>query len=335
MKREIVCGDALEVLRGLPDESVHCCVTSPPYWSLRDYGVEGQLGLEETMEEYVEKIVEVFREVRRVLRNDSTLWLNLGDSYASSGVQGPNSGLAKLADRHAPRVNPRNPNRDDIGDVPRAERHIPIGLKPKDLVGIPWRVAFALQADGWWLRSDIIWSKPNPMPESVRDRPTKAHEYIFLLSKSARYYYDADAIKEPTLDSSLERCESGFVTSTRDGAVEEASIGSNKRTRYGLREKFVAKTTRNKRTVWTVSTQPFKEAHFAVFPPGLIRPCVLAGCPPMGTVLDPFFGAGTTGLVAKQEGRGYIGIELNPVYAEMARERIRRECPMERLVVAS
>ena len=396
MKREIVCGDALEVLRGLPDESVHCCVTSPPYWSLRDYGVEGQLGLEETMEEYVEKIVEVFREVRRVLRNDSTLWLNLGDSYASSGVQGPNSGLAKLADRHAPRVNPRNPNRDDIGDVPRAERHIPIGLKPKDLVGIPWRVAFALQADGWWLRSDIIWAKPNPMPESVTDRCTKSHEYIFMLSKSARYYYDHEAIKQASVSAGENR-GGGLKYSDRE---HNNGIGGH----HNLDKYGITPDLRNKRDVWTVSTKPFKGAHFAVFPPELIRPCILAGCAkkvcavcgaPLerqvektvgtskscpktqaahesrggtgvpcgtvgksgsgrtdgttktvgfkptcdcnsgtngGTVLDPFFGAGTTGLVAKQEGRGYIGIELNPEYAEMARERIKRECPMERLI---
>ena len=328
MKREIVCGDALEVLRGLPDESVHCCVTSPPYWSLRDYGVEGQLGLEETMEEYVEKIVEVFREVRRVLRNDSTLWLNLGDSYASSGVQGPNSGLAKLADRHAPRVNPRNPNRDDIGDVPRAERHIPIGLKPKDLVGIPWRVAFALQADGWWLRQDIIWHKPNPMPESVRDRCTKAHEYIFLLSKSKKYYYDQESIKEPL--GTQPNAQSRGPKDTPDRGPRDGGNGGLRDTAMAMRNGDVTK--RNKRTVWTVATRPFKEAHFAVFPPDLIRPCVLAGCPPMGTVLDPFFGAGTTGLVAKQEGRGYIGIELNPEYVEMAEARIQSECPMDRLI---
>ena len=348
MKREIVCGDALEVLRGLPDESVHCCVTSPPYWGLRDYGVEGQLGLEETPEGYVEKIVGVFREVRRVLRDDGTLWLNLGDSYTTGGS-----------------------NRNGIGsddpkwggnDTKKVQKHTKIiggnistGLKPKNLVGIPWRVAFALQDDGWWLRSDIIWSKPNPMPESVRDRPTKAHEYIFLLSKSQKYYYDHEAIKEPVVCVGADDGTRVFGGKNKAGANSKHPQTTGRT--YGkhstedphspgrrmvenvqrAREEGAGHdqefgTKRNKRTVWAVSTKPFKEAHFAVFPPDLIRPCVLAGCPPGGVVLDPFFGAGTTGLVAKQEGRGYIGIELNPEYAEMARERIKRECPMERLI---
>jgi len=310
MKREIICGDALEVLKRLPDQSIHCCVTSPPYWSLRDYGVEGQVGLEESPERYVESIVDVFREVKRVLRDEGTVWLNLGDSYAGSGRMGSfvdskaKKGMKIIKDYH---------------------RNKPIeGLKPKDLCGIPWRVAFALQADGWWLRSDIIWSKPNPMPESVRDRPTKAHEYIFLLSKSKKYYYDYEAIAERSVSAGETR-GGGVKYSNRE--VDNGIGGHHNLDKYGVTLQF-----RNKRDVWTVATKPFKEAHFAVFPPDLIRPCVLAGCPPGGIVLDPFFGAGTTGLVAKQERRGYIGIELNPEYVEMARARIRRECPMERLI---
>jgi len=350
MKREIVCGDALEVLRGLPDESVHCCVTSPPYWGLRDYGVEGQLGLEETPEVYVERLVGIFRDVRRVLRDDGTVWLNLGDSYASGKgtCYNPGGGDSSLG-KHRKESGAHPLDRGNKSTLAAS------GLKPKDLVGIPWRVAFALQADGWWLRSDIIWSKPNPMPESVQDRPTKAHEYIFLLSKSAKYYYDNEAIKEPVVCVGADdgtrvfggKNKAGANSkhpqttgrtygkhSTQDAQSSGRRIVENvKRARAeGAEHDSPFGTKRNKRTVWTVSTKPFKEAHFAVFPPDLIRPCVLAGCPEGGTVLDPFFGAGTTGMVAKQEARGYIGIELNPEYAEMARERIKRECPMERLI---
>ena len=276
----VICGDALEILKTLQDESVNCCVTSPPYWGLRDYGVDGQLGLENTPEGYVERLVGIFMEVRRVLREDGTVWLNLGDSY-----------------------------------------------KEKNLVGIPWRVAFALQADGWLLRSDIVWSKTCGMPESVRDRPTKSHEHIFLLSKSKSYYYDYEAIQEPVADSSLQRYERG-----RSDDHKWADGGPGNQTCAKTLEHMVGNDKRNKRDVWTISPKPFKEAHFAVFPPDLIRPCVLAGCPEGGTVLDPFFGAGTTGLVAKQEGRGYIGIELNPEYVEMARARINAQCPMDRLI---
>jgi DNA modification methylase len=272
-------GDCLEVLRTIPDQTFHCCVTSPPYWGLRDYGHEGQIGLEETLGAYVERMVEVFSEVRRTLRDDGTLWLNLGDSYAGSwGNQGR-----------------------------KKERGL--GLKPKDLVGIPWRVAFALQADGWWLRSDIIWHKPNPMPESITDRPTRAHEYIFLLAKSERYYYDADAIKEDMLHPSA-MVKSGFGGKKRNGGktysgnAYNASLGG-----------------RNKRDVWTVTTKPYRGAHFAVFPPDLIKPCVLAGCPEGGIVLDPFFGSGTTGQVAEQCGRAWFGVELNPEYETLIRER--------------
>ena len=327
MEREIICGDALEVLRGLPDQSIHCCVTSPPYWGLRDYGVEGQLGLEKAPEEYVERLVGIFKEVRRVLRDDGTLWLNLGDSYASS----PASGGSKSSGLNAKRADDGSLADDNKsqGITPTAKYTRPPGLKPKDLIGIPWRVAFALQADGWWLRSDIIWAKPNPMPESVRDRPTKAHEYIFLLSKNAQYFYDADAIREPMTSDG----KGGLWGADRSSGAtaDEYHIGAHGKEPW-TGERNVNSNGRNKRTVWTVTTKPFKEAHFAVFPPDLIRPCVLAGCPPGGTVLDPFFGAGTAGLVAKQEGRGYIGIDLNAEYVEMARRRIWRECPMEKLI---
>jgi len=286
--------------------------------------VEGQLGLEETPEEYVEKIVGVFREVRRVLRDDGTVWLNLGDSYyggkgsSNYNFQNDRTSDSLHGDQH--NIKAKMGGMRPL-DAPQA------GLKPKDLVGIPWRVAFALQADGWWLRSDIIWAKTCGMPESVRDRPTKAHEYIFLLSKSKSYYYDYEAIKEPAAESSLPRYERG-----RSDDHKWADGGPGNQTCAKTMEHMVGNDERNKRDVWAVSPKPFKEAHFAVFPPDLIRPCVLAGCPEGGTVLDPFFGAGTTGLVAKQEGRGYIGIELNPEYAEMAKARIQRECPMERLI---
>jgi len=314
---QILCGDALATLKTLSSESVNCCVTSPPYWGLRDYGVGGQIGLEKTPEEYVERLVEIFAEVRRVLRDDGTLWLNLGDSYASD----PASGGEKSAKLRWPQ-----------NATPSREWHRPASLKPKDLVGIPWRVAFALQADGWWLRSDIIWAKPNPMPESVRDRPTKAHEYIFLLSKSARYYYDCDAIKEPmTTDGKggLWGANRGPNATWKHDETHRAAHFNNPLWRG---ERTVDERGKNRRSVWTVTTRPYPDAHFAVYPPDLIRPCIRAGCPVGGVVLDPFFGAGTTGLVAKQEGRHYLGIELNPEYIEMAEARIARECPMERLV---
>lgn len=299
----ILCGDVREMLATLPDESVNCVVTSPPYWGLRDYGTPGQLGLEPTPEEYVASMVAVFREVRRVLRADGTLWLNLGDSYAGSrtGEQGVNG---QMADREVSK------HRGRIADTKIAP-----DLKPKDLVGIPWRVAFALQADGWWLRSDVIWSKPNPMPESVTDRPTKAHEYVFLLSKSARYWYDAEAIKEPAIH------EGRIVKATGEDAQNNQK-GEHGRTASGFTNHDTLVTNRNKRTVWTVATQPYSEAHFATFPEELIKPCVLAGCPEGGTVLDPFFGSGTTGVVAYKNRRKYIGVELNPEYVKLAEKRL-------------
>jgi len=318
-------GDALKILEILPNESVHCCVTSPPYWGLRDYGVEGQLGLEKTPEEYVDKLVNVLREVRRVLRDDGTLWLNLGDCYAKHGISG-------MGD---PTIGERN-----LGGMKAIKKAIPPGLKPKDLVGIPWRVAFALQSDGWYLRSDIIWSKSNPMPESVKDRPTKAHEYIFLLSKSKKYYYNSDAIKEPAKEwkgqaATFER-DHGKATLLEIPGQKYSSHRSDRKQRESVkRGDFNGKTnslagreafraivpTRNKRSVWTVATKPFKGAHFAVFPPNLIKPCILAGCPVGGKVLDPFGGSGTVAMVASELGRDSIYIDLNSEYTEMAKDR--------------
>jgi len=303
---EIKQGDAIEVLKAMPEQSVHCCVTSPPYWGLRDYGVDGQLGLESTPDEYVEKMVEVFREVRRVLRDDGTLWLNLGDSYAGSG-KGAWDNKEVQKEVYVPDK-----------DSPQCKlKKVPQGLKPKDLVGIPWMVAFALRADGWYLRQDIIWHKPNAMPESVKDRCTKSHEYIFLLAKSAQYYYDNEAIKETAKNANktISLGEKSFSKRQAKGVGVEPS-GNGKSDNYTVKE------YRNKRSVWTVTTKPFKEAHFATFPPALITPCILAGCPVGGTVLDPFAGSGTTLLVATQHHRKSIGIELNPEYIEIAKRRL-------------
>jgi len=341
---ELVIGDALECLRELPADSVDCCVTSPPYWGLRDYKIppsvwggdpdcrhrwggegksgqrlrngegsntakqavaitlhpstgafcdcgawRGALGLEPDYRLYVGHLVAVLREVWRVLRPDGTLWLNLGDCYANNGCGG--------------------------GSV--FDSRVPAGLKAKDLVGIPWRVAFALQDDGWWLRRDIIWAKPNPMPESVRDRPTTAHEYLFLLTRSARYYYDSAAIKEPSGPKNFRGNHQPYCrpSAERSGSGGK-TVGNNK-------SAFRAATQqRNKRSVWTVTPAPFAGAHFATFPPALIEPSILAGCRPGGMVLDPFAGAGTTALVARRLGRDFIGVELNPAYAEMARQRL-------------
>lgn len=302
MTIEILQGDCRDVLGSLPDGSINCCVTSPPYFGLRDYGVEGQLGLEPTPDEFVAAMVEVFREVRRVLRDDGTLWLNLGDSYARNPAKGTTG-------------TPNGRNLEKMGYSGGAG--VPSGLKEKDLIGIPWRVAFALQADGWYLRQDIIWHKPNPMPESVTDRCTKAHEYIFLLSKSERYYFDAEAIKEPA--TGRPSGNKGKSWGTNETRVRADGAGKVETTR-GI--PYAGAETRNRRSVWTVSTKPFKGAHFDTFPPDLIEPCVLAGCPVDGTVLDPFFGAGTTGLVAQKHGRNCVGIELNPDYIAIANERL-------------
>jgi DNA modification methylase len=303
----ILNGDALEMLKQVPDKSIHCCVTSPPYWGLRDYGVENQLGQEETPQEYVKKLVAIFREVWRVLRDDGTLWVNLGDTYAANRPSGA--------------VVPTN-TRNKNGHY--GKMTVPEGLKPKDLIGIPWRVAFALQDDGWYLRSDIIWNKPNAMPESVKDRPTKAHEYIFLLSKSPTYYYDADAIKEPT-----KRPGDIQTFGARKGREYKPTKNDpnyrNGKEQWG--RTICTGDKKNKRTVWNVSTKPYKGAHFAVYPPELITPCILAGCPEGGIVLDPFFGSGTTGQAAIQNNRKYLGVELNPEYVELAKRRIEQAQP--------
>ncbi len=303
----ILKGDCLESMRTMPDQSVQCCVTSPPYWGLRDYGHEGQIGLEQTPEAYVASMVDVFREVRRVLRDDGTLWLNLGDSYANSGLidNGGHKGLSLASEKSdGVKRNPEN-KANQNGSIASVQRCIPTGLKPKDLVGIPWRVAFALQADGWYLRQDIIWAKPNPMPESVKDRCTKAHEYIFLLSKSERYFFDSDAIKEPA---------------TYAGQQRGGSTNRYEQNKAGMDNKVY--DTRNKRSVWTVRPAPYKGAHFATFPIDLIEPCILAGCPVGGTVLDPFGGSGTTAIAALKHNRKAILCELNPEYIKIAHERI-------------
>jgi DNA modification methylase len=309
----IINGDCREVLRTLEPESVHCVVTSPPYFGLRDYGVAGQIGLEPTIDEYVSEMVGVFREVRRVLRSDGTLWLNLGDSYAGGGTIGRNDTTPEALERRAAIYGTGTGSGSLVGkggNRPKVE-----SLKPKDLCGIPWRVAFALQADGWFLRQDIIWHKPNPMPESVTDRCTKSHEYMFLLTKSARYFYDHEAVKEKGVEPDRKRND-------RIGGARGHTVRHSEGAIMGASE------TRNKRSVWTVATAPFKQAHFATFPPALIEPCIKAGCPKGGTVLDPFGGAGTTGLVADRLQRNAILIELNPEYAAMAGNRIGADAPL-------
>jgi DNA modification methylase len=343
----VIEGDAAEQLAKLDPGSVQTCITSPPYWGLRDYGtaawdggdpecdhaptaaprpafgltggkatvdagtiqrgdcrcgatrIDSQLGLEPTPEQYVANLVAVFREVRRVLRDDGTLWLNLGDSYAAN---------------RSYQVSDSKHTAHDFADSNAMK--VPPGLKPKDLVGIPWMVAFALRADGWWLRSDIVWAKPNPMPESVTDRPTRSHEYIFLLTKSARYFYDANAVRENFTD---DRMGDPGPSKAGDGGIANNGAGWNRGAELGCR---------NKRSVWTVATQAFPGAHFATFPPKLIEPCILAGSAEGDTVLDPFAGAGTTGLVALRHDRSFVGIELNPEYAQMARDRIREDAPL-------
>jgi len=360
---QILCGDALDKLRELPDESVQCCVTSPPYWGLRDYGQPGQIGLEKTPEEYVVKMVEILREVRRVLRKDGTLWLNLGDSYATGNT-------IDASNNHPSRKQKGTNQRDGF----IVSRPLPHGLKPKDLVGIPWRVAFALQADGWWLRQDIIWNKANCMPESVTDRCTKSHEYIFMLTKSARYFYDAEAIKEPAVEHDWEsrlgrsnlnnkllpdemlngiRIREDQVKYTKNGKQRRDSEGgaffknaedySGKNGQHQIHKNSKQRGSRrhdgfndrwdhmekaeqfsgmrNKRDVWTVAPANFPEAHFATYPPDLIKPCILAGSRVGDTVLDPFGGSGTTGMVSIELGRKAILIELNPKYVELIKQR--------------
>lgn len=336
----ILVGDCVQSMRSIPDESVQTCVTSPPYFGLRDYGHDGQIGLESTPDEFVAALVSVFREVRRVLRSDGTLWLNLGDSYAGGGCG------ARDADKW-----PKQSRNDHA--VTHGKRFT--GLAGKQLLGIPWRVAFALQADGWYLRQDIIWSKPNPMPESVRDRCTKSHEYLFLLSKGPRYHFDSDAIKEPVAASSVARLSQDVENqrgsdrangggdartfkaggrskrdsfkrdnSKRAQAIPGQSCGTHRPDRA---ESDYSLGARNKRSVWTVATMPFREAHFATFPEALIEPCILAGAPVGATVLDPFIGAGTTAVVCERLGRRWVGCELSPEYAVIAERRIRATQP--------
>lgn len=306
MSVRIIVGDSRDILTRLGDQSVNCCVTSPPYFGLRDYGADGQMGLEPTPDEYVAGMVELFREVRRVLRDDGTLWLNLGDSYASFRDAKCSPQTVGGGQRSMPTGGAANRSSATFRNTP---------IKHKDLIGIPWRVAFALQADGWYLRQDIIWSKPNPMPESVRDRCTKAHEYIFLLSKSPRYYYDYMSIKEKAVGTNP-----GNTKPTKAG--RESLKGAKMHRTAANLHNIKAVEKRNRRSVWTVTTKPFRGAHFATFPPDLIEPCILAGCPENGTVLDPFGGAGTTGLVACELNRKAILCELNPEYVKMSRDRI-------------
>ena len=311
MTVEILNGDCIEMMKTLPDLSVNCCVTSPPYFGLRDYGHEGQIGLEETPEAFVQKMVEVFREVKRVLRDDGTLWLNLGDSYAGSGKGRNGDG--------SPNVDPLSKQATSAGTIiGKLIKSQTSDCKPKDLIGIPWRVAFALQADGWYLRQDIIWHKPNPMPESVTDRCTKAHEYVFLLTKSQRYYYDAGAVCEPATNRSC-----GNIQPTKG-----ARTGDVKHQTKGNLHMIGAAEHRNRRSVWSITTQPYSGAHFAVMPEALVEPCLLAGSRPGDVVLDPFTGSGTVGAVAVNHGRSFVGCELNPDYIALARQRIGNVAPL-------
>lgn len=321
-----ILGDALTELQKLPDGIVNTCITSPPYWGLRDYGVEGQLGLEATPEVYVARMVALFREVRRVLRKDGTLWLNIGDSYASRGGAG-------WQGKNGARINRTHTQTTLLQNTARSA-----SVKAKDMIGIPWMLAFALRDDGWYLRQEIIWAKPNPMPESAKDRCTKAHESLFLLSKSSTYYWDREAMLERASENThariaRDRPENGSsrahggtklgtmkaVFSRKHAGEDNALVKAKRSFAEGTAEVL---PYRNKRSVWMVGTQPFKGAHFATFPPKLIEPCVRTACPPGGMVLDPFLGAGTTAYVAKSLNRRFIGIELNAEYLKMAKNRV-------------
>jgi DNA modification methylase len=331
-------GDCRDTMRRWASEGVEAqtCVTSPPYFGLRDYGHEGQIGLEQTPAEYIAAMAEVFRCVRDVLAEDGTLWLNIGDSYAANG--GAHGGR----NDNQRGVGAKRTHKSGGGD--QQARRAPRGLKPKDLIGIPWMLAFALRADGWYLRQDIIWHKPNPMPESVRDRCTKAHEYIFLLSKSERYYYDAEAIAQPLAETSKARLAQPNLANQRGSDRVPGKTNGNMKAvgprfggnKYGDDNRKESRTKSgnewtggsgkaNRRSVWTIATRPYKGAHFATFPPALIEPCILAGSKPGDIVLDPFMGSGTTAAVAVRHGRRFAGCELNPAYAELQNERINAE----------
>lgn len=360
-------GHSLEVLKSIDSESVDMCVTSPPYWGLRDYGEEDQLGLEPTPDEYVLNMMQIFDEVYRVLKSSGTLWINLGDTYSSfKDCKSTSQTIAKGTNSEKAHVIIKGKS------VSRNTKKLKsVGLKNKDLIGIPWMMAFALRSNGWYLRQDIIWHKPNPMPESVTDRCTKSHEYIFLLSKSAKYYYDHESIKEPVKDETISRMGRGVGDNhkningapgqtphtmnqprinkkmsrnprkgidnrggnqaSKDGIPAMAIHGSGITGHSGYYDKdgnLIGNGMANKKSVWTVTTKPFKDSHFATFPPDLIVPCIKAGCPEGGIVLDPFHGAGTTGMVARKLNRNFIGIELNPEYIEISERRMQKELGM-------
>ena len=306
----IINRDCLLALRDLSDKSVNCCVTSPPYYALRDYGMDAQIGREDSPEEYIRRLVLVFREVRRVLTDDGTLWLNIADTYCGTGNKG---GC----------LDPKNPKGRNGQSVSLARRASE--CKQKDMIGIPWLLAFALRADGWYLRSDIIWCKANPMPESCKDRPSRCYEHVFLLTKSKKYYYDALAIAEPIAEGTAARYKGGRSASSKyaeeipgQGKVQKLNAA---RAAGTITDADIS-PVRNARDVWHINTVPYKGGHFAAYPPKLAERCILAGCPRGGIVLDPFFGSGTTGLAAVKNDRRYIGIELNAEYCELAKERI-------------
>lgn len=329
---KIIQRNVLETPWPIEDNSIDCCVTSPPYWGLRDYGTDGQLGLEKSPDEYVSNLVQVFTEVHRSLKPTGTLWLNLGDSYAHNGAAYGSQKSTLIGRKQG----------EEMGKAKRFVKE-GLGLKPKDLVGIPWMAAFALRAAGWYLRQDIIWSKPNPMPESVADRCTKSHEYIFMLSKNEKYYYDAAAIKTPAKNSEDDIRRIASATINAKSAPDDIKNGIRKsekqrghsRRHNGFNDRWDNMTAEeqqsmgaNKRSVWNVSTKPFAGAHFATFPEDLILPCILAGCPKGGIVLDPFMGAGTTALVAKSNDRDFIGLEINPEYIQIAEDRLKQKFGM-------
>lgn len=321
---EIICGDALTVLRTMPADSVNACVTSPPYFGLRDYGCTGQIGFEETPEIYISRLTEIFREVRRVLKPDGVCWINIGDSYAGSCKSaGDNNKLQQLKNIQSNKF---------TADTPAVETPASwTNIKPKDLMGIPWMLAFSLRGDGWYLRSDVIWQKKNAMPQSVKDRPTSSYEHIFLLAKSRKYYYDNESIKEPVAAGTIERMKRGISLNHKyiNGASGQTAQNLNNPRENRSGEDINLPVMRNKRDVWTVCTNSYREAHFATYPVELIKPCIIAGCPPGGIVLDPFVGSGTTAVAALMEGRNYIGIELNPEYCVLARKRIAKHIALE------